>query len=202
VRTAGPRASALRLFHERSYTESFALLERPLTSGPRGGFLREEAMREAHVPTEHPAAEEAPRVPVSHAHPGRSGRAQGPSPAGPHASVGLIGRVRRRADFAALARAQRHARGSLAVRAIPGPEKTPPRVAYGLAGRAGGGAVARNRVRRRLRAAARECEGQLAPGAAYLVSAGPEALTMPFADLVETLGALFEAARPRGWAEQ
>jgi ribonuclease P protein component len=56
--------------------------------------------------------------------------------------------------------------------------------------------VARNRVRRRLRAAVRACAAQLAPGATYLVSAGPEAVTMPFTELVETLGGLFEAARP------
>jgi ribonuclease P protein component len=158
-------------------------------------------MREAPVSTEHPAAEEAPRVPVSHAYPGRSGRAHGPSPSGPQAPVGLIGRVRRRADFAALARAQRHARGPLSVRAIPGAGKEPARVAYGL-GRVVGGAVARNRARRRLRAAARECEARLAPGAAYLVTAGPGVLTMPFAELVATLGALFEAARPGERAEQ
>lgn len=74
-------------------------------------------------------------------------------------------------------------------------------MAYGV-GRATGGAVARNRARRRLRAAMHECEGQLAPGAAYLVTAGPEALTMPFGQLVETLGGLVEAARPRERGEQ
>jgi ribonuclease P protein component len=152
-------------------------------------------MREAHVPTEHPAAQEAPRVPVPYAHPRRSGDTQGPSPARPQPSVGLIGRVRGRATFAALARAQRHAQGSITLRCIRGEGTGAPRVAYGV-GRRTGGAVARNRVRRRLRAAVRACAAQLAPGATYLVSAGPEAVKMSFTELVETLGGLFEAARP------
>jgi len=61
--------------------------------------------------------------------------------------------------------------------------------------------VARNRVRRRLRAAVAACEGKLERGAAYLVSAGREALTMPFGELVDTLAELFEAARreARAW---
>jgi ribonuclease P protein component len=187
------RAPALRAFHARPYTESFARPQRPPTSGPAGESFREEAMREAHVPTEHPTAQEAPRLPVPHAHARRSGRDQGPSPARPHAPLGLIRRVRGRATFAALAGAERHARDSITVRCIPGGTPTPPRVAYGV-GRAVGGAVARNRVRRRLRAALGECEAQLVPGAAYLVSAGREVLTMPFSQLVDALGQLLRSA--------
>ena len=158
-------------------------------------------MREAHVPTEHQTAQEASRLPVAHAHPRRPGRDQGPSPARPHAPLGLIRPVRGRATFAALAGAKRHARNSITVRCVPGRTDRAPRVAYGV-GRAVGGAVERNRVRRRLRAAVAECEPDLVPGAAYLVSAGREVLTMPFDELVETLGALFAAARPQKGAEQ
>jgi RNase P protein component len=57
-------------------------------------------------------------------------------------------------------------------------------------------------VRRRLRAAVAGCEAQLAPGAAYLVSAGPEVLTMPFGTLLDTLAVLLDAARPRGRDER
>jgi ribonuclease P protein component len=57
-----------------------------------------------------------------------------------------------------------------------------------------GGAVERNRVRRRLRAAVAECEPDLVPGAAYLVSAGREVLTMPFAQLVDTLRQVLDAS--------
>jgi ribonuclease P protein component len=63
-------------------------------------------------------------------------------------------------------------------------------VAYALSG--AGNAVARNRLRRRLRAAVGGAD--LAPGAAYLVSARREALTMPFDVLVDTLAGLFAAA--------
>jgi ribonuclease P protein component len=156
-------------------------------------------MRETHVPAQHQETQEASRVPVSHAHSSRTGRAQGPTPARPHAPVGLIGRVRGRATFAALTRAEGHARGSIAVRCVATGEASPPRVAYAVGQRVGN-AVARNRVRRRLRAAARVCEPKLAAGAAYLVSAGPEVLTMPFEELVETLGDLFEAAASGGQA--
>jgi ribonuclease P protein component len=149
-------------------------------------------MREAHVPAEQPKAQEAPRLPVPHAKPGRSGGAQGPTPARPHAPVGLIWRVRDRATFAVLARAERHARGPVTIRFVPGESGAPPRVAYAVGGV--GNAVVRNRLRRRLRAAVAGAEAELAAGGAYLVSARREALTMPFDALVEALAALFRAA--------
>lgn len=65
----------------------------------------------------------------------------------------------------------------------------PARVAYTV-GRRTGGAVARNRVRRRLRAALGHHAEELRPGSAYLVGAGPETLTMPFDELVRRLGEL------------
>ena len=108
------------------------------------------------------------------AHPRRSGGAQGPPPARPHAPVGLIRRVRDRATFAALARAERHVQGPVTVRVVPGGSEGPARVAYAVSG--AGNAVARNRFRRRLRAAVGLTEADLAPGAAYLVSARPEAV--------------------------
>lgn len=149
-------------------------------------------MREAHVPAEQPKAQEAPRLPVPHAKPGRSGGAQGPTPARPHAPVGLIWRVRDRASFAVLARAERHARGPVTVRFVPGESEAPPRVAYAVGGV--GNAVVRNRLRRRLRAAVARAEADLVAGGAYLVSARREALTMPFDALVEALTALFRVA--------
>jgi ribonuclease P protein component len=150
-------------------------------------------MREAHLPAEQPEAQEAPGLSGSHAHPRRSSGAQGPAPARPHAPLGLTGRVRDRATFAALARAERHVEGPLAVRFLPGDVGIPARVAYAVGG--AGGAVARNRLRRRLRAAVARAEAQLDRGGAYLVSARGEALTMPFPALVATLEALFTAVR-------
>jgi ribonuclease P protein component len=149
-------------------------------------------MREAHVPAEQPKAQEASRLPGSYAHARRSGGAQGPTPARPYAPVGLIWRVRDRAIFAALTRAERHVRGPLTVRFVAGEPQTPPRVAYAFGG--AGNAVVRNRLRRRLRAAVARTEAELTPGGAYLVSARRDALTMPFDVLVGTLAALFRAA--------
>ena len=53
----------------------------------------------------------------------------------------------------------------------------------------------RNRIRRRLRAAIRraDAEGRLGAGA-YLFGAGPDVLTMPFADLERAVAELVDAA--------
>jgi ribonuclease P protein component len=70
----------------------------------------------------------------------------------------------------------------------------PPRVAYAV-GRRVGGAVARNRLRRRLRAIAADQAPALPPGA-YLVAAGPEAASLPHARLHELVsGAMAEASK-------
>jgi ribonuclease P protein component len=152
-------------------------------------------MREAHVSAEQPEAQEASRLPGPHANPRRSGGAQGPAPAGPHAPLGLIRRVRDRATFAALAGAGRHAHGPVTVRFVSGEGTGPARVAYAVSGAPN--APARNRLRRRLRAAVAEAEPSLRAGGAYLVSARREAMTMPFGELVETLTDLLAAAGAR-----
>jgi len=82
--------------------------------------------------------------------------------------------------------------------AIVGPSTEPPRVAYAV-GRGVGGAVARNRVRRRLRAATRSHAGELVGGRAYLVGATATAATTSYAALSnalhDALSALREDAR-------
>jgi ribonuclease P protein component len=65
----------------------------------------------------------------------------------------------------------------------------PPRVAYAV-GRGVGGAVRRNAVRRRLRAAVRAHAGLLEPGTAYLFSAGPAAGAMSGRELATSVEAL------------
>jgi len=67
-------------------------------------------------------------------------------------------------------------------------------VAYAVSGAPN--AVTRNRLRRRLRAAAREA-GVGLRGGAYLVSARREALTMPYDELAGTLAALMTEAEAR-----
>lgn len=58
--------------------------------------------------------------------------------------------------------------------------------------RKAGGAVARNRIKRRLRAAAAECE--LAEGFAYVVWADPEVERMDYWQLLEALRSLTRRA--------
>jgi ribonuclease P protein component len=69
---------------------------------------------------------------------------------------------------------------------VVGPSTEPPRVAYAV-GRGVGGAVERNRVRRRLRAATRCHAADLVPGRAYLVGAAPAATHASYADLANAL---------------
>jgi len=73
-------------------------------------------------------------------------------------------------------------------------ESGAPRVSYAI-GRGVGSAVARNRARRRLRAAVREHADALRPGDAYLVAASREAVSVPFGELVRCVGAAVRAAR-------
>lgn len=89
-------------------------------------------------------------------------------------------RVRDKATFAALAASRRRVRrGDVWLAWVPGPPDEPARVAFAV-GRRTGGAVARNRVRRRLRAVMAELGP---PGGAYLVGAGPKAVNLTYSEL-------------------
>jgi ribonuclease P protein component len=153
-------------------------------------------MSEAHVSAEQPQARQAPRVPSSHVDPGRPGDPARPSGQGssPPLGVGLsqvpsstaVWRIRDQATFAALRREGTRVRsGALAVTFLPGDADRPPRVAYAI-GRAVGGAVVRNRLRRQLRAIVAEVRPRLASGA-WLIGAGPAAITMSFGELRTTV---------------
>ncbi|MGQ0520466.1 MAG: ribonuclease P protein component [Actinomycetota bacterium] len=98
------------------------------------------------------------------------------------------------ATFLALRRSRRRARrGPITVTFVHGVPTGPPRVAYAVS-RAVGGAVVRNRLRRRLRAVVFELGPTLGPGA-YLVGAAPEAASLPFRELKAMVsGALHDAA--------
>ncbi len=101
-----------------------------------------------------------------------------------------VWRIGDRRTFAALRRDGRRARaGGITITWLappPGPA-TPPRVAFAVA-RAAGGAVQRNRIRRRLRAALRELVvTDRLPAGAYLVGAGAEVATVAWPELVATL---------------
>jgi ribonuclease P protein component len=67
---------------------------------------------------------------------------------------------------------------------------TPPRLAFAI-GKRVGTAVERNRLRRRLRAIFRELP---VPSGAYLLAAGPEAATLPTAQLRSHVRQAIDAA--------
>jgi ribonuclease P protein component len=155
----------------------------------------EEAMREEDIPTEQPAAEQEARIPPADEHKSRSQRSAQPPRQGPFTPVGLIWPIRERSTFRALARGRRRRRGVVMVTcAVVGPGSEPPRVAYAI-GRGVGGAVVRNRVRRRLRAATRVHASELVPGRAYLVGASPAAATLTYDELSSALSETLRALR-------
>jgi ribonuclease P protein component len=151
-------------------------------------------MGEANLPAQKAQAHADPRVPGADVDQGGPGGHQGPSPEGPTQADRLTWRVRDRSTFSALAAAPRRRRGPVSLACLPGEEHIPPRVAYAVS-RKVGGAVTRNRVRRRLRASVARHRSNLRPGAAYLFGAGREAATVPFAELEAAVGELL-AGRP------
>ena len=145
-----------------------------------------EAMGEENIPTEQPEAGQAPRVPSPDVDLGRPGHPVRPPAQGSGQAVGLIWSVRDRATFQALRRSRaRVRRGPITVTWVPGDPSEPPRVAYAV-GRSAGGAVVRNRIRRRLRAVSREAGPLLRPGA-YLVGAHAGASSLSYRELRATL---------------
>ena len=144
----------------------------------------EEEPREAHVSAEQPEAGQAPRLPSSDEHPSGSRHPEVTPGEGPAPAVGLTGRIRERAVFDRFRTEGRRAgHGVVWCTWVDDASVVPARVAYAI-GRPVGGAVVRNRVRRRLRAlvVAEASRQPLAPGY-YLVGARPGAAGASFADL-------------------
>jgi ribonuclease P protein component len=110
-----------------------------------------------------------------------------------------VWRITDRRTFEELRLGRRARQGQLTVTWLAPPAgapAAPPRVGFSI-GKAAGGAVTRNRVRRRLRAAARELasRGRL-PAGAYLLGATAAVATMPWSELVDRLlDAIVEAQR-------
>jgi ribonuclease P protein component len=107
-------------------------------------------------------------------------------------------RITDRATFAALRRhGRRTRRGPLTVTYLsptPGQPSTPPRAGFAV-GKATGGAVVRNRVRRRLRAALRELlVTDRLPEGTYLLGATAEVAHLPWATLVATVAEAVQAS--------
>lgn len=110
-------------------------------------------------------------------------------------------RVTDRAGFDALRHGQRVRRGPLSVTyapLAPGAAAAPPRVAFAI-GKGCGGAVERNRIRRRLRAALRtvQAEGGL-PSGTYLLGGREELRSLPWPALVSAVAAAVADATGAG----
>jgi ribonuclease P protein component len=158
---------------------------------------------EAHLPTKQAKAREDARVPCPHVHARRPRRAQGTPAEGPAPPGALTVGPRRtatissRRTFEALgASGRRGGSGPVRLRYLAdqaGDEVC--RVAYAIPRRTGG-AVVRNRLRRRLRAAVDQVAGELAPGA-YLISPDATAINMDFNELTECLRRSITAAGAR-----
>ena len=106
--------------------------------------------------------------------------------------MSTVWRIREAATFAQLQRAGRRARrGPLTVRFLPLPSGSP-QVAYAVSRRVGG-AVVRNRVRRRLRHLVQELVPTM-PVGAYLIGASPAAATAESPELRQALHAAVREA--------
>jgi ribonuclease P protein component len=108
-------------------------------------------------------------------------------------------RITDRGSFLALRHDGRRARrGPLTVTWLPPTAEqaaTPPRVGFAL-GKAIGGAVLRNRVRRRLRAVLRElAAADQLPAGTYLLGGSAALATLPWSELVELVAATIAEAQ-------
>lgn len=125
--------------------------------------MPEEAGVEASVPTQRSPSGQAPRLPAPDVHTRRSRRLAGSSPQGSRPIVGLTRTIGARAAFRELHRSSDRARhGPLSAVRVAAPGEMRPGVAYSIP-RQVGTAVTRNRVRRRMRAVARELAGGTDP---------------------------------------
>jgi ribonuclease P protein component len=148
-------------------------------------------MGEASVPAQQPQASPPSRLSTPDVDPGGTSHPCRPPPEGTPPAVRLIAPVKGRRAFAAFSGGRRVRTGTITVTWVPGDPSQPPRVAYAV-GRRAGGAVVRNRIRRRLRAVIRELSSELVPGA-YLIGAGAQAASLSYRELRATVSEALRA---------
>jgi ribonuclease P protein component len=111
-------------------------------------------------------------------------------------------RLRSSKDFGAVVRqGRRCGRSTLVVHLLGAGQQGPPRVGF-VVSKAVGGAVVRNTVTRRLRAAVRDHLSQLPPGSLVVIRALPPAATAGYTELVADLEGALERLERRPLVEQ
>jgi ribonuclease P protein component len=174
--------------------------------GPRIGAARTsgEESGEADLSAEQTGAQAPPRFSQPH---GDQGRAQGAQrPAGPRSQAAerlsrrtgavSVERLRKRADFLAAATGPRISAAAFIVQIRERADSGPPRVGFTVSKKVGG-AVERNRVRRRLREVVRLSDAApLRCGNDYVLVGRRAALELPFdrliADFARALGRIHQ----------
>lgn len=188
-------------YHLAARRRSPILLTRPAFERPDHGgqpslwhvvrHHRSGDCREAYLPAEQASSSPQARVPAPNVHPRRSSDPQEPAPQGAAPSVGLIDRITSRATFRSFSRSRdRVGTPWFTVIRSSGPPD-PPALGAGLAfaiPRRVGTAVQRNRLRRRLRSAARDRYlDRGGPSGWFLVVVRPGAEAASYADLAGAL---------------
>ena len=100
-------------------------------------------------------------------------------------TTALLRRLRKRSDFLKAARGKRAGRSAFLLQAI-GIDTDEPGIGFTVTKKLGN-APERNRIKRRLREAARACEAAFKPRHDYVLVGRREALTAPFSRLVTDL---------------
>ncbi|MHA1559513.1 MAG: ribonuclease P protein component [Alphaproteobacteria bacterium] len=97
-----------------------------------------------------------------------------------------MNRLRSRVDYLATAKGARVVRPGFVLQIAEQPTDAPPRIGFTVSRRVGN-AVARNRVRRRLREIARLAEHEFQPGSDYVLVGRRAAVARPFSGLVKDI---------------
>jgi ribonuclease P protein component len=182
----------------------------PGSPGRKPGLDQETQDVETHLPAEQSRARPPSRLSRAHGHQGRPDHPEppprhrpqealglSPEPSSRLSRLGLLTVLTRRADFLAAARARRRSSAGFTLQARRrSAEEAGEGVRVGFTcSKKVGNAVARNRAKRRLRAAAREILGAAGrPGWDYvLIGKAGETAALPFERLTGDLAAALEA---------